>query len=83
MGYLYILDASPPIYYYFTLKDYVKFIIKKVNKTPDDFIYIESNDYPFYSKEIVPLKFVSHPEKYKVVKAGRFTLYLPSNYQKK
>ncbi|MDQ0591909.1 MFS family permease [Chryseobacterium ginsenosidimutans] len=83
MGYLYILNASPPIYYYFTLKDYIKFIIKKVNKTPDDFIYIESNDYPFYPKEIVPLKFVSHPEKYKVVKAGRFTLYLPSNYQKK
>lgn len=83
MGYLYILDASPPIYYYFTLKDYIKFIIKKEGKTPDDYIYIESNDYPFSPKEIVPLKFVSHPEKYKVVKAGRFILYLPSDYQKK
>ncbi|SEF94822.1 hypothetical protein SAMN05421847_1108 [Halpernia humi] len=83
MGYLYILDAAPPIYYYFTLKDYIAFIIKKVGKTPDDYIYIESNDYPFYPKEIVPLKFVSHPEKYKVVKAGRFTLYLPGNFQKK
>ncbi|SDQ35556.1 hypothetical protein SAMN05421664_1291 [Chryseobacterium soldanellicola] len=83
MGYLYILNASPPIYYYFTLKDYISFIIKKVNKTPDDFIYIESDDYPFYPKEIVPLKFVSHPENYKTVKTGRFTLYLPSNYQKK
>ncbi|MEY8758564.1 hypothetical protein [Chryseobacterium tongliaoense] len=82
-GYLYILNANPPIYYYFTLKDYIKFIIKKTGKTPDDFIYIESNDYPFYSKEIVPLQFVSHPEKYRIVKTGRFTLYLPSNYQKK
>ncbi|MCX8533626.1 hypothetical protein [Chryseobacterium luquanense] len=82
MGYLYILDASPPIYYYFTLKDYLSFIIKKTNKTPDDFIYIESDDYPFSPKEIVPLKFVSHPEKYKVKKAGRFTLYLPSHFQK-
>lgn len=83
MGYLYILDASPPIYYYFTLKNYIQFIIKKVGKTPDDYIYIESNDYPFYPKEIVPLKFVNHPEKYTVVQAGRFTLYLPSDYQKK
>lgn len=83
IGYLYILDATPPIYYYFTLKDYIRFIIKKVGKTPDDFIYIESNDYPFQSKEIVPLQFVEHPEKFKIVKAGRFTLYLPSNYQKK
>lgn len=83
IGYLYILNASPPIYYYFALKDYVRFIIKKAGKTPDDFIYIESNDYPFQSKEIVPLQFVGHPEKYQVVKTGRFTLYLPSNYQKK
>lgn len=83
MGYLYVLDARPPIYYYFALKDYVRFIIKKVGKTPDDFIYLESNDYPFLEREIVPLKFVDHPEKYKVVKAGRFTLYLPSNFQKK
>lgn len=83
MGYLYILKANPPIYYYFTLKDYIRFIIKKVGKTPDDFIYIESNDYPFYPKEIVPLKFVSHPENYKVVKTGRFTIYLPSNFKKK
>ncbi|MBL1221993.1 hypothetical protein JET18_14155 [Chryseobacterium sp. L7] len=83
VGYLYILDARPPIYYYFALKDYVRFIIKKVGKTPDDFIYLESNDYPFLEREIVPLKFVDHPEKYKVVKAGRFTLYLPSNFQKK
>ncbi|KXH83013.1 hypothetical protein [Chryseobacterium kwangjuense] len=83
MGYLYMLNARPPIYYYFALKDYVKFIIKKVGKTPDDFIYIESNDYPFLEREIVPLKFVDHPEKFKVVKTGRFTLYLPSNYQKK
>ena len=77
MGYLYILDASPPIYYYFTLKDYIAFIIKKSGKTPDDYIYIESDDYPFYPKEIVPLKFVKHPENYKVVKAGRFTIYSP------
>ncbi|WP_415325244.1 hypothetical protein [Chryseobacterium sp. MMS23-Vi53] len=83
MGYLYILNAKPPIYYYFTLKNYISFIIKKVGKTPDDYIYIESNDYPFYPKEIVPLKFVRNPEKYKVVKTGRFTLYLPSNFQKK
>lgn len=83
IGYLYILDASPPIYYYFTLKDYIQFIIKKTGNTPDDYIYIESNDYPFYHKEIVPMKFVSHPEKYKVIKTGRFTLYLPSNFQKK
>ncbi|KMQ68240.1 hypothetical protein ACM39_10385 [Chryseobacterium sp. FH2] len=82
MGYLYILNAKPPIYYYFTLKDYIQFIIKKVGKTPDDYIYIESNDYPFSPKEIVPLKFVSHPENYNVVKAGRFTLYLPSQFQK-
>jgi hypothetical protein len=81
-GYLYILNAKPPIYYYFTLKDYISFIINKVGKTPDDFIYIESNDYPFYSKEIVPLKFVSHPENYKVVKTGRFTLYIPSKHKK-
>lgn len=78
MGYLYILNAKPPIYYYFTLKDYIKFIIEKEGKTPDDFIYIESNDYPFYPKEIVPLKFVNHPEDYKTVKTGRFTLYIPS-----
>lgn len=83
IGYLYILDAWPPIYYYFSLKDYIKFIIKKAGKTPDDFIYIESDDYPFLSREFVPLRFVDHPEKYKVVKTGRFTLYLPSNYQKK
>lgn len=83
MGYLYILDAKPPVYYYFTLKKYIQFIIKKVGKTPDDYIYIESNDYPFYPKEIVPLKFVNHPEKYIIVKAGRFTLYLPGNFQKK
>jgi len=82
MGYLYILDAAPPIYYYFTLKDYIAFIIKKSGKTPDDYIYIESDDYPFYPKEIVPLKFVKHPENYKVVKAGRFTLYLPSEHIK-
>jgi hypothetical protein len=82
MGYLYILNAKPPIYYYFTLKDYIKFIIKKEGKTPDDFIYIESNDYPFSPKEIVPLEFVSHPENYEVVKAGRFTLYIPSKYKK-
>ncbi|MCX8522331.1 hypothetical protein OF897_00145 [Chryseobacterium formosus] len=78
MGYLYILDASPPIYYYFTLKDYLSFIIKKMNKTPDDFIYIESDDYPFSPKEIIPLKFVHNPENYKIVKTGRFTLYIPS-----
>ncbi|MEI7486496.1 MAG: hypothetical protein WCJ72_03645 [Chryseobacterium sp.] len=83
IGYLYILNAKPPIYYYFTLKDYIKFIMEKEHKTPDDYIYIESNDYPFSPKEIVPLKFVNHPEKYKVVKTGRFTLYLPSDYQKK
>ncbi|SIQ04681.1 hypothetical protein SAMN05880574_104132 [Chryseobacterium sp. RU37D] len=83
MGYLYILNAKPPIYYYFTLKDYISFIIKKSGKTPDDYIYIESNDYPFYPKEIVPLAFVSHPENYKVVKAGRFTLYIPSKKHKK
>ncbi|MBB4806611.1 hypothetical protein HNP38_001907 [Chryseobacterium defluvii] len=83
MGYLYILNAKPPIYYYFALKNYVSFIIKKTGKTPDDFIYIESDDYPFSPKEIVPLQFVSQPEKYKTVKAGRFTLHLPSHYQKK
>ncbi len=83
MGYLYMLDATPPIYYYFTLKDYIDYIIKKVGKTPDDYIYIESNDYPFSPKEIIPLKFVNHPEKYKVVKTGRFTLYLPAQFQKK
>jgi len=83
MGYLYILDASPPIYYYFTLKDYLYYIIKKAGKTPDDYIYVESNDYPFSPKEFVPLKFVNHPDQYKVVKAGRFTLYLPSQFQKK
>lgn len=82
MGYLYILNAKPPIYYYFTLKSYVKFVLDKEHKTPDNCIYFESNDYPFQSKEIVPLQFVDHPEKYKVVKTGRFTLYLPSNYQK-
>jgi len=78
IGYLYILDANPPIYYYFPLKDYMHYIIKKLNKTPDDYIYIESNDYPFSPKEFVPLKFVNHPEHYKVIKTGRFTLYLPS-----
>jgi len=83
MGYLYILEATPPIYYYFTLKDYISFIIKKEGKTPDDYIYIESNDYPFSPKEIIPLRFVNHPENYKMVKAGRFTLYLPSQFQKK
>lgn len=83
IGYLYILDANPPIYYYFPLKDYMYYIIKKAGKTPDDYIYIESNDYPFSPKEFVPLKFVNHPEQYKVVKAGRFTLYLPSQFQKK
>lgn len=83
MGYLYILNAKPPVYYYFTLKNYIKFIMEKEHKNPDNFIYIESNDYPFYSKEIVPLKFVTHPEDYKTVKTGRFTLYLPSNYKKK
>ncbi|MCW3160398.1 hypothetical protein [Chryseobacterium oryctis] len=83
MGYLYILNAKPPIYYYFTLKDYVKFVIEKRGKKPDDFIYIESNDYPFSPKEIVPLKFVKHPEKYQVIKTGRFTVYLPSNFSKK
>lgn len=83
MGYLYILKAKPPIYYYFTLKDYVKFILEKEHKKPDNCIYLESNDCPFQSKEIVPLQFVEHPEKFKIVKAGRFTLYLPSNYQKK
>ncbi|WP_027380404.1 hypothetical protein [Chryseobacterium daeguense] len=82
MGYLYILNAKPPIYYYFTLKDYIKFIIEKEKKTPDDFIYIESNDYPFSPKEIVPLEFVNHPENYQIVKTGRFTLYIPSQYQK-
>ncbi|EJL67647.1 hypothetical protein [Chryseobacterium populi] len=82
MGYLYILDASPPIYYYFELKDYIRFIIKKTGKTPDDFIYFESIDYPFNPKEIVPLQFVDHPENYKIVKTGRFTLYLPSKYKK-
>ncbi|WP_223558146.1 hypothetical protein [Chryseobacterium lathyri] len=83
IGYLYILDAHPPIFYYFPLKDYMHYIIKKVGKTPDDYIYLESNDYPFSPKEFVPLKFVNHPEQYKVIKAGRFTLYLPSQYQKK
>lgn len=83
LGYLYILNATPPIYYYFTLKDYINFIIKKTGKTPDDYIYIESNDYPFSPKEIRPLQFVKHPEKYKVVKAGRFTLYLPAQFQKR
>jgi len=83
IGYLYILDANPPIYYYFPLKDYMHYIIKKLNKTPDDYIYIESNDYPFSPKEFVPLKFVNHPEHYKVIKTGRFTLYLPSQFQKK
>lgn len=78
MGYLYILDAKPPIYYYFALKDYIKFIIEKEGKTPDDYIYIESDDYPFYPKEIVPLKFVNHPERYKTVKTGRFIVYIPS-----
>ncbi|MGG5208986.1 hypothetical protein ACQWU4_08555 [Chryseobacterium sp. MIQD13] len=82
MGYLYILDAKPPIYYYFTLKDYIKFILDKEHKSPDSCIYIESNDHPFSPKEFVPLKFVNHPEKYKVVKAGRFTLYLPENFKK-
>ena len=83
MGYLYILNANPPIYYYFTLKDYIDFIIKKIGKTRDDYIYIESDDYPFYPKEIVPLQFVKHPENYQKVQAGRFTLYLPKNFQKK
>ncbi|MFP3591683.1 hypothetical protein [Chryseobacterium sp. SIMBA_038] len=83
MGYLYILNAKPPIYYYFTLKAYISFIIEKEGKKPDDFIYLESTDYLFSPKEFIPLKFVSHPEKYKVVKTGKFTLYLPSDYQKK
>ncbi|WP_326981880.1 hypothetical protein VUJ46_16825 [Chryseobacterium sp. MYb264] len=83
MGYLYILNAKPPIYYYFALKKYVEHVIYKNGKTPDDYIYLESNDYPFTSKEIIPLQFVAHPEKYKVVKAGRFTLYLPGDFQKK
>lgn len=83
LGYLYFLDAKPPIYYYFTLKKYIEFVIRKNGKTPDGCIYIESNDYPFSPKEIMPLQFVAHPEKYKVVKAGRFTLYLPPNFQKK
>lgn len=82
MGYLYILNASPPIPYYFTLKEYVKFIIEKKGDQPDDYIYLESNDYPFYPKEIVPLKFVAHPEKYQVIKTGRFTIYLPANFEK-
>lgn len=83
IGYLYILKAKPPVYYYFTLKDYIQFMIKKAGKTPDDYIYIESDDYPFYPKEIVPLQFVKHPENYQKVQAGRFTLYLPKNFQKK
>lgn len=83
LGYLYLLEAKPPIYYYFTLKKYLEFVIEKVGKTPDDFIYFESDNHPFSAKEFLPLNFVSNPEKYKVVKAGRFTLYLPANYQKK
>ncbi len=83
MGYLFILNAKPPIPYYFALKNYVEFIIEKKDEKPDDYIYLESNDYPFDGKEIIPLKFVNHPEKYKIVKAGRFTLYLPENFQKK
>lgn len=83
MGYLYILDAAPPIYYYFTLKDYISFIIKKVGKTPDDFIYVESNDYLFKVTDLKPLEFVKNPKKYRVVKSGRFTFYLPENFQKK
>lgn len=83
LGYLYILDAYPPIPYYFTLKDYLDFIIKKRGDDRDDYIYIESNDYPFSPKEMIPLHFVKHPEKYQTVKTGRFTLYLPANFQKK
>lgn len=83
MGYLFILNAKPPIPYYFTLKNYINFYIERNGDKPDDYIYIESDDYPFSPKEIIPLKFVNHPEKYKVVKAGRFILYLPANFKKK
>ena len=83
VGYLYILDAYPPIPYYFTLKKYVKFILDKKGDQPDDYIYLESNDYPFSPKEIIPLQFVNHPENFRVVKSGRFTLYLPKNFQEK
>lgn len=83
MGYLYILNAKPPVPYYFTLKNYIQYYIEKNGDQPDDYIYIESNDYPFSVKEIVPLKFVKHPENYEIVKAGRFTIYLPQNFQKK
>lgn len=82
IGYLYILDASPPIYYYFTLKDYISFIIKKSNKTPDDYIYVESDDYQFKVTDLQPIKFVNHPQQYQIVKTGRFTLYLPPHFQK-
>jgi hypothetical protein len=83
MGYLFILNAKPPLPYYFTLKKYVLFYMEKNGDSPDDYIYLESDDYPFSPKEFVPLGFVKYPDKYQTVQAGRFTLYLPQNFQKK
>ncbi|UOE41372.1 hypothetical protein MTP09_01625 [Chryseobacterium suipulveris] len=82
-GYLYILNAKAPVPYYFTLKDYIKFMMEKQGKTPDDYIYIENDEYPFSISDLNPMKFVKRPENYTKVKAGRFTLYLPEHFQKK
>ena len=79
-GYLYILNAKAPVPYYFTLKDYIKYMMDRQKKSPDDFIYIESDEHPFSVTDLHPMEFVQNPAKFRKIQTGRFTLFLPENY---
>lgn len=83
MGYLYILHAEPPMHTYFVFRQYMEYLIRKQNKVPDDYIYLESEKYPFNPKDFTPLTIVTNPADYKIIHVEDFTIYLPKNYKQK